>query len=1192
MSSFEDIKGKLETFTRKFYTKQFIQGIILFTLLTSILGFLVIGVEYLLWLPGELRLGLFYFGLVVLLYLIYRYILVPVFFLLRIRKGITNKEASNIIGEHFPEVRDKLRNLLDLNDSKESSELLIAAIEQSSKNLNKVSFTDAVKLKDGLKKAKVLVFPMGVLLILWATGSIVDFFNSAERVVNYDMAYEPPAPFKFVLSNNKLKVLEDKPFTVTVNVIGTVRPEFVNIDIDGEPNLMRHMGNGQYAYTFNLPLKNCSFRFIGGGVTSREYTLEVLKVPSIVDFTLEVQQPTYLGGLKETVKGTGSLSVPEGTKLSWKLQGLHTEVVKFITKDTVRYFNKDKASFSLAKTAFTSFNYGLATSNKYVVDYESLNYNIDVIKDTAPKIKVEMAIDSLTPNLSYFSGTAIDDHGLVKVDLVYYEAGKEETANRVQVAAIKDNYYDFYYTFPGDLALDAGKPYALYFEVWDNDGLRGGKATRSTVFRTTLLGNKDLKDNRLQKNKELYDTLHDELFKYQDQQDLLEEINAKQKQEEQLSFSNKEKLKDFLNQQQHQEALMEKFSKELKENLKKEKGLSEQDQLLKERLERQELAAKKQQKLLAELQKVADKIKKEELQQKLDQLAKKQKSNKRNLQQLLELTKKYYVMEKAAQLGKELDLLSKEQELLSKTTIGEDYDADEQLKLNKKFEQLAAELRELKGDSRSLRKPIELGFGENQVQSIKNDQKQALDAVQEHEGADNAGVQQEIQENAQKKAANKQLSAAQKMKALSEALQAGSSAGGGGSDMVEDAEMLRQVLDNLVQFSFKQEDLMEEVNQEGVSLHAFSNTIIKQKELRRLFEHVDDSLFSLSLRRAELSEFVNEQIEEVYYNVDKALDNVAENQMYQAASYQQYVVNAANNLADFLANVLDNMQQSMSSGQGQGQGEGFQLPDIIKGQQAVKEQMEGGGKPKGGEQGESPSGEKQGQGEQGESGKDGEQGQQDEQGQQGGMQGSGQQGETGGNQGNNGKQGQDNGKGEGQVNGSASENKSETAQQNQKGRSGAKGSDGEGQGEQLSEQELAEIYEIYQQQQAIRTALEKQLKDMINKDERAIAKKLSLQMAQFENELLENGITARTITKVNQIQHQLLKLENAALQQGKKKTRKSTANDKKFRGITQGTPAQYFQKSQERENLNRQALPLRIEFMDRVKDYFKQKNDL
>ena len=85
---------------------------------------------------------------------------------------------------------------------------------------------------------------------------------------------------------------------------------------------------------------------------------------------------------------------------------------------------------------------------------------------------------------------------------------------------------------------------------------------------------------------------------------------------------------------------------------------------------------------------------------------------------------------------------------------------------------------------------------------------------------------------------------------------------------------------------------------------------------------------------------MNEQINEVYYNMDKSVESMVEGRIYQGVSYQQYVLTAANNLADFLANILDNMQQSMKAGSGSsGQGSDFQLPDIIKGQQELGEKM-------------------------------------------------------------------------------------------------------------------------------------------------------------------------------------------------------------------------------------------------------------
>jgi hypothetical protein len=58
-----------------------------------------------------------------------RFIVFPIFKLLKLQKGIDYNEASIIIGSHFVDVNDSLTNFLQLSDSgkeQHSSELLLA----------------------------------------------------------------------------------------------------------------------------------------------------------------------------------------------------------------------------------------------------------------------------------------------------------------------------------------------------------------------------------------------------------------------------------------------------------------------------------------------------------------------------------------------------------------------------------------------------------------------------------------------------------------------------------------------------------------------------------------------------------------------------------------------------------------------------------------------------------------------------------------------------------------------------------------------------------------------------------------------------------------------------------------------------------------------------------------------------------
>ncbi len=1141
MQTYHNILDKLNHFTKKYYTKMLIKGALLFLVLGLLFLLVVLGVEYFLWLNTTGRMILFFCFIVVGLFLLYSFIFTPLLYLFKVKKGISNKDASRLIGKHFPEVEDKLYNLLDLADDKNQSELLLASIEQRSKTLNPVPFTKAVDYRENLKYVKYLIIPFVLIGLVGLTGNLSSFFSSYDRVVNYDMAYEPPAPFKFELLTTSLEVLEDKSYTIYVTTSGEVRPDAANIRIK-DRELLLQKENGNYKYTFTPPLEETEFQFFSGKVQSKIYRLNVLKTPVIQNFEVELEYPDYINKASESLKSTGNAILPEGTKVSWKVVGENTAQVHLIEKDTVWNFNKTNKVFSLSKRIYNNYNYQISTSNDNVKDYEKLDYRFTIIKDAYPTIKVEQVLDSLNPNTSYYVGESSDDYKLTSITLVCYPESNQDDKQIVGISKPNSNFNQFYYTFPSGLRLEDSTTYYYYFISKDNDAIHGGKTVKSQVFSSKLLNKDELLNKELKTQQAIISNMDRSLEKFKEQQKTLDEINKEQKEKEQLNYNDQNQIKDFLKKQQEQENLMQKFSKQLQENLDKTNKDDNLNKLLQERLERQELEARKNEKLLEELNKIADKIDKEELTKRLEELGKKQQNSKRNLEQLLELTKRYYVTEKAAQLASDLKKLAEEQKGLSEEKLKENISDKNQDKLNKDFEELAEEMDELKKDNEDLKKPIDLKMDKSKEDSIKQNQKEALDEINKHQGEEESSDSGSKEQNADK-AKQKQKSAAQKIKEMAEELDESSAGASGGSTITEDAEMLRQILDNLITFSFKQESLFEALEESNLDVSNFSATVRKQNTLRTLFEHVDDSLFALSLRRAELSEFVNEQIADVYYNIDKSLESIAENQMYQGVSYQKYVLNASNNLADFLADILDNMQQSMQSGSGSGSSqEGFQLPDIIKGQGELKEKMDGMGKSEGGKPKEGV-----GKGQKGQNGKEGED-------------------DSKPGEGKGGKEGEGEGKGEGSSSGNEG--------------------NAEGQG-QPSEEELKEIYEIYKEQQMLRQQLEQQLLDMINAGDRNLGEKLVRQMEDFENDLLENGVTQRARNKMNNIAYELLKLENATLKKGKKSKRESNTNVNPFQNPILTKPSALDNYRNEIEILNRQALPLRQNFQNKVKEYFK-----
>ena len=1130
MNSYKNILHKLSAFITKYYTTQMIKGAFVFVALALLFFLSVLALEYFLWLGSTARLVLLITSLTVTLLLLVRYLIIPITYLLRIQKGLDLKVASRIIGNHFPEVGDHLINLLDLADDKQKTELLLASIEQRSNKLSPIPFNRAIDIRKSLAYGKYVLIPLFIIAGIGIAGQLNSFMGSYDRVVNYDVAYEKPAPFRFVLLNGALNVLESESYTLIIATEGEMQPDIAYIVIDGKERLLQKT-NGQFSYTFRAPIQSQDFYLSANDIRSRQYQLNALATPSIQEFKTILSYPDYTQKSTDTLQGTGNALVPEGTKIMWQIASENTNRVQLITNDTTVVFTGNEGEYGYTRKVFNELEYEVTTSNENIEHYERLQYRIRVNKDASPSIKVNEIRDSVNQALTY-EGITSDDYKISKLEIVYYTDNEENKSIILELARPGDRDYNFYYDFPSGLDLERGRRYSYYFQVTDNDALHGGKIAKSQVFSTDILNDRQEKEQQLKDQRKLLQEWDGALDKFQEQEKALRQLERDQKEKNVLSFNDQRAIKDFLKQQQQQEALMEKFSKQLNKSMANEK---QTDPLLKERLERQEIEARKNERLLEELKKIADKLNKEEMSQRLEEIGKKQQNSKRNLEQLLELTKRYYVTEKANQLAKDLNELSERQDILSKLEQEQDFNVDQQKKINNQFDTISKGLEDLRKANADLKKPVQMDTSEEKEEEVREDLNEAKEELNKQQGLEESSEGQEKQK-AGDNAKKKQQSAANKMKQMSEALQQ-SAMSGGGSSMAEDAEMLRQILDNLLKFSFKQEVLYDRLQEQGMERGYYTSVVKEEQQLKSLFEHVDDSLFALSLRQVELTEFVNEQITEVYFNIDRSLSSLSEGQTYQGVSYQQYVLTAANNLADFLANILGNMQETLSKGKGSGQkNDGFQLPDIIKGQSGVQERMEGM-KQKGDK------------GQEGQEGKEGEQGE-------------------GGKNGKEPKEGGEEGKEGSEGSGTKGENK--------------------GSGLDMNEEQLKELYEIYKQQQLIREKLEEQLATFIEESDKQLAKRLTQQMEEFERDLLENGITKRTIDKANRIQQQLLKLENAAMQQGEKEERESKEARRNYGKPLINSKKEKTTEEGQLELLQRQALPLQEFYKDKAKKYFKK----
>jgi hypothetical protein len=371
----------------------------------------------------------------------------------------------------------------------------------------------------------------------------------------------------------------------------------------------------------------------------------------------------------------------------------------------------------------------------------------------------------------------------------------------------------------------------------------------------------------------------------------------------------------------------------------------------------------------------------------------------------------------------------------------------------------------------------------------------------------------ELQKDKKASAKPKQKSAAKKMKQMSQKMEQ-SMDEGEMEQLEEDVAMLRQILDNLLAFSFFQEDLMAKFKSSKIGSPAFNKNLKIQQDLKLQFKHIDDSLFAMSLRNPKIGENITKEIGNAQYNLDKSLETLADAQIPKGVSHQQYTVSSANKLADFLSDILNSMQMSLSGeGQGKpkpGQGEGMQLPDIIKKQDGLADKMKDGMK----------KGQKPGEGKEGDKGKEGK----------------------------------------------------------KAGSEGENGEDGEG--------DAKAIMEIYKEQKQLREALQNELnkQGIGGNGQNALD-----QMKEIEKQLLNKGFKNETLQRILNVKQELLKLNTAIQQQGQEKKRQSETNKNEFSNQSKPLPSALLDYLNSIEILNRQSLPLRSNFNQKVQEYFNKK---
>jgi len=867
----------------------------------------IVVLEYFNYFDPKIKLFILLLTILLTTFILIYFLLVPLIKLIGFGKRLTYYDVSSLLSKTYPEIKDKLINIVELaseDDSIYSSRLKEASIDQKIEELKIFSFSDAIRYKD----LKILFVIFCGVLILFSAVLIntPDFFTeSSVRLAHFQQTFEKPSPYTFQLENHNFEIVTGESIELKLRCVGKDLPKMVYVNISGNNFLMKTEGEF-FIYTIENINSSISIYFTDKKYVSEIFKFKVLNKPYISSFSVDILAPAYTNIGSQTLYNIGDLKIPSGTVVKWKFNTVDTDSLNIIFSDSSKTIGTmNENVFELTKTIYNDTEYKIAIMNSKLKDLNSLIYKIKTTADLFPEIKVAQIHDSIDFKNFYFKGNIVDDYGFSQLDFNIKIDGKDSII-KIPFTPFLLNQ-DFFYSFNFELVKGLGKSFTYYFSVNDNDYIHHFKRSISETFTFTFPDNQDI---ALKENSDLNSI--DDLFTKSSKlsKEIQQELNDFKMKQVNSDLSEWEKfqtVKDIMSKKSELENVLKEISKQNNDVNNFTNSFTEEKQELVKKQEQieellKEVFSDDLKKLFAEFNELAkqfdskkfDQISKE-MDLKMDDLSK-------QLDKNMQLLRKMKVEQKVERVLQELKDLSQ-----SEKTIFENLGGNSDLKfVNKKenensllLNSIDIEYRGAMEYNQTLEKPINLFQFDSEFSGIKENYTGILkDFKKGNKRKTSSGINNNLK------------SIDQLVFAMDQMLKSGKK-----KQDQANIEDLKQILENLIIVSFDQERLLYKLNIIDYNNPLVNELKVKQLNLQNQVMFIKDSLYVLSKRAPEISSIINKEMLDLTTSSNSAFDNLESGNIGGSRMYEQYGITAANNLALFLSEALENIKKQEENGQ-------------------------------------------------------------------------------------------------------------------------------------------------------------------------------------------------------------------------------------------------------------------------------------
>ena len=498
-------------------------------------------VDWLMPLPGTVRITLLVVGAGIIGYLLYKYLVQP------LRASLTLRDVALNVERNHPDLEDRLVSAIEFGN-RESADpievhMLQRLLEDATERVKGINFKatiDHSRARKHVGIAALVVVGCVILSLVFPT----EIHTSLLRVLVPWEKTDPILTTKLAVEPGNARILRGKSLPIHITVTGKSADKVVltyrdigvkqlsTSDVNkGEQqiNMLQNPDDKRgFAYEiFNIDA-DMEYYVVANEATSERYTVEVFEMPKVTEISVAYTYPDYTG-LKPVVQtGTGSIHAVVGTQAEIRLMtnkaiqtatfSHKTDVVNDLRVSTAQELRATPEPVSTQMTI--SDGNTLTTTIDVVKDgsYDiqllcidgfnneiPIEYMIKAIPDAVPEVVIkEPGRDVKATKLDEVEiiAEAIDDYGVAELKLMYrigsdelqalvMESSKEAVSIVPQVShtrkpasqSAESQYAEGAYTFYlEEFDIEPGDIISYYAHATDNNTRTGPGEDSSDLY--------------------------------------------------------------------------------------------------------------------------------------------------------------------------------------------------------------------------------------------------------------------------------------------------------------------------------------------------------------------------------------------------------------------------------------------------------------------------------------------------------------------------------------------------------------------------------------------------------------------------------------------------------------------------------------------------------------------------------------